>query len=71
MVIDLTASKEYRAQMEKAIGANRRWFDELGYADAEFDLKAWMLWHQMRDGLATADQGARMPSNAPNFNSNK
>jgi hypothetical protein len=71
MVIDLTATKEYRVQMEEAIEANREWFDGLGYADADFDLKAWMLWHRMRDGLATGDEGARMPCNASNFNCNQ
>ena len=55
MVIDLTETDEYRAQMEEAIEANR-WFDALGYADAEFDLKAWMLWHRMRD-VSAAERG--------------
>ena len=71
MGIDLTATKEYRAQMEEAIKANRDWFDGLGYADADFELKAWMLWHRMRDELAAGDEGDRMTCNAPNFNCNQ
>ena len=71
MVIDLTAGKEYRAEMEEAIEANQQWFAGLGYADADFDLKAWMLWHRMSDGLATADEGARMPCNASKLNCNQ
>jgi hypothetical protein len=35
--------------MEEAIEANRGWLDGLGYDDADFDLKAWMLWHRSRD----------------------
>ncbi len=71
MVIDLTETDEYRAQMEEAIEANWEWFDGLGYADADFELKAWMVWHRTKDGLAALGDGARMPCNAPNFNFNQ
>lgn len=46
MVIDLTKTEKYRIQMEEAIKASQAWFTDLGYADAEFDLKAWMIWHR-------------------------
>ena len=59
MVIDLTETAEYRSQMEEAIEANRDWFDGLGYDDTDFDLKAWMLWHRMRDGLTDRGRGCR------------
>jgi hypothetical protein len=47
-VIDLTETEEYRARMEEAIAANRGWLEDLGYEDAEFDMKAWILWHRLR-----------------------
>ena len=50
MVIDLTETEEYRIQMEEAIEASQRWFADLGYDDADFDLKAWMIWHRCRHG---------------------
>jgi hypothetical protein len=51
MVIDLTETAEYRTEMEEAIEAGREWLNNLGYDDADFDLKAWMIWHRMKDGL--------------------
>ena len=56
-VIDLTETAEYRCKMEEAIEANREWFDELGYADADFELKAWMIWH--RCGHDSRDGGTK------------
>ena len=50
MVIDLTEAAEYRIQMEEAIEASQAWFTDLGYADAEFGLKAWMIWHRCGRG---------------------
>ena len=64
-MIDLTETAEYRMQMEEAIEANAGWFDRLGYDDADFELKAWMLWHRTRGGLVAGDEGARMPRNTP------
>jgi len=43
--------------MEEAIEANGEWFDRLGYGDADFDLKAWMVWHRIRDKHAAVDEG--------------
>lgn len=48
MVIDLTETEEYRSQMTEAIEASGEWFDKLGYADADFKMKAWMIWHRGR-----------------------
>lgn len=45
-VFDLTKTMEYRLEIAEAIKAKQRWFADLGYADADFDLKAWMIWHQ-------------------------
>jgi hypothetical protein len=68
--IDLTKTKEYRARMEETIEANKEWLDGLGYGDADFDLKAWMVWHRMRDEHPGLDDGVDFNSNAPKFNSN-
>ena len=65
MVIDLTKTEEYHTLMEQAIEANKDWFEGLGYGDADFDLKAWMLWHR------AGDEGDRLPSKPPHFNSNE
>jgi len=43
--------------MEEAIEANKGWLDGLGYGDADFDLKAWMVWHRIRDKHAAVDEG--------------
>jgi hypothetical protein len=48
-VFDLTETTEYRIEMAEAIKASEQWFTDLGYADADFDLKAWMIWHLSRD----------------------
>jgi hypothetical protein len=55
-VIDLTETEEYRARMEQAIEANKEWFDALGYGDADFDLKAWMVWHRIRPAARIESQ---------------
>ena len=57
-MIDLTETAEYRMQMEEAIEANWDWFAGLGYADADFELKAWMLWHGVAKGK---DGNAALP----------
>jgi hypothetical protein len=49
-MIDLTETAEYRIEMAEAVEANRGWLADLGYADADFDLKAWMIWHRCRHG---------------------
>jgi hypothetical protein len=67
-VIDLTKTEEYHTLMEQAIEANKDWFEGLGYGDADFDLKAWMLWHRVRDGVG---EGDKQPRKAPHFNYNK
>ena len=64
-VIDLTKTVEYRSLMEQAIEASKDWFDGLGYGDADFDLKAWMLWH------LAGDEGDKLPLKAPHVNSNE
>jgi hypothetical protein len=48
-VFDLTKTTEYRLEMADAIKASQRWFADLGYADADFDLKAWMIWQRRSD----------------------
>ena len=67
-VIDLTKTEEYHSLMEQAIEASKDWFDGLGYGDADFDLKAWMLWHRMK---AAGDGGDRLPLKPPHVNSNE
>jgi hypothetical protein len=52
-VIDLTKTTEYRIEMKEAIEASEQWFADLGYADADFDLKAWMIWHRSGCGDET------------------
>lgn len=58
-VIDLTRTEEYERMMRRQIRRHRALLEDLGYADEDYDVQEYVLYHVLGD-----DEGFRSTVNA-------